>query len=204
MTSRPRKATKRKATKAQPPDSRVSAVGIAVLLRRLGATPQQNLAWVLDLTEKDLDMLRPEERVALGYDLRMVATFSLPRRSGPASDLRPMSDAALARYQQQIKDGIHGLLVTRTPWAFAARPILTPEPTTRGRIACRLAFRGDEEAGIMAGVAHLIVAVGDHLRVCQECQRPFVATKRQAYCRSVCSQRTRNRTRDAKTKKKGA
>ena len=66
---------------------------IAAMRRRLGETPEQQLEWVVNFAAKDFDALRSEELVALGYDLLMIAAFSLPRGSPLTTHERRLSCA---------------------------------------------------------------------------------------------------------------
>jgi hypothetical protein len=52
---------------------------------------------------------------------------------------------------------------------------------------------GDDTQAVFAGIEALLLREGSRLRACAECGTPFVARKRQAYCSSKCSQRTRTR-----------
>src|SRR5262245_7686634 len=53
-----------------------------LMQQRLGRSPEERLRWVVDFTHRDLKALRREERIALGYDLRLIATLELPLAGG--------------------------------------------------------------------------------------------------------------------------
>jgi hypothetical protein len=160
---------------------------------------------VLDFAHRDLEILRPEERVALGYDLRSIAVSMLPLGAGGHGGLTiappgAMPDDALRGYQRAIADGLRTLLGRHPePWPIPAQPALALRPMGSTRRAdnkgprFRVIFQGDERAGILGAVAQLVIEEGDLLRSCRECGRPFVRVRRQEYCSVACSQRTRNR-----------
>jgi hypothetical protein len=173
---------------------------------RIGETPAQRLGWVLEFLRKDLTRLLPGERAALGWDLRVIAIFSLRMgagaRGGLRSSLQPMSDEALARYQEEIREGLRGLLSPdATTWRLPAEPALSRKPRSSG---FEYLFLGDERAGVLGGIANLVLEAGDRLRACRECGNPFVAKEnRQHYCTPACSQRARNRRRKPRLGKPG-
>ena len=57
---------------------------------------------------------------------------------------------------------------------------------------------GDEYTVIIRGIAYLILKAGAGLRLCKECQTPFIAVKRQEYCTTTCSQTFRDRKKQAR------
>lgn len=121
--------------------------------------------------------------------------LAAPRRESHHDD-----DAAglgtLRDYQQQIDRGLRALLGKDAEWSFPGRPCL------QRRDGFRMVIEGDEAAGILGGIASLILETGDRLRACDDpaCGAPFVATRRQRYCRTSHSQRVRNQARMEKLK----
>jgi hypothetical protein len=178
---------------------------VAMVKRRIGETPEDRLAWVL--AQKDrLSSLRGREHVALADDLRVCAFLALTPIGGYRVNLDDMPQGRLVGYLTEIDSGVRGLLsAPPKPWPFKAEPRLivddgTFTPRLPGKFAIQ--FYGDERAGILGGIAHLIVEVGDRLRACRECGTPFVARMRQArYCSPKCSERKWNRARSQTTKK---
>jgi hypothetical protein len=176
---------------------------------RIGETPAQRLEWVLGFLKKDLTRLLPGERAALGWGLRVIAIFSLRMgagaRGGLRTSLRPMSDEALAGYQREVREGLRGLLSSEmTAWRLPAEPALSRKARAPG---FEYLFLGDERAGVLGGIANLVLEAGDRLRACRQCGDPFVAKEnRQHYCAPACSQRARNQRRKprrAKLRKRG-
>jgi hypothetical protein len=163
----------------------------AMVKRRIGETPEDRLAWVL--AQKDrLSSLRGHEHVTLADDLRACAFLALAPIGGYRVNVDDMPQGRLVGYLTEIDSGIRGLLSEPfKPWPFEAEPRVI---SIEGKFAIQ--FYGDERAGILGGIAHLIVEVGDRLRACRECGTPFVARMRQArYCSPKCSERKWNRQR---------
>jgi hypothetical protein len=167
---------------------------LAALLRRVGETPEQRLRWIVDdFLRCDLSLLRPGEFAAKGDDLRAAAVYSLPSGRGLTTTTSPMAPGVLRRFQHDISTGLSDLLGKDGRWALSGRPTLQ-----RREGGFRIEIDGDgEKAGILGGIAALVVAAGDRLRTCKDrkCGLPFVAIKRQEYCKLQHSQRERNRIR---------
>jgi hypothetical protein len=173
--------------------------------QRIGRTPEQRLRWLLKFLEEDLDLLRPEERIAKGYDLRALMDLSFglrtaakkPSRPGEAmlGNSAPMPDAELRAFQAEIAQGIRGLLQNPPQGWHLTTPQLSVWPASPGvkRGGFGLRWYGEEKDAILGGVVNLLLQAGEHLRACVECHRPFVARKRQIYCSAPCSQRVRDR-----------
>jgi hypothetical protein len=170
---------------------------------RLGtSTDEQRLRWVVDFAQEDLHRLRPEERVARGYDLHHV----LPVGSFITIKGGPMSDAALEEIQRQIREQVRKLISEprrfgeqlddpnagwRLP-VLSSRILRTSSPGSKKTLFVTIRESDDEEAVILCGVAELIQKAGQRLRACLRCDVPFVAHKRQIYCTTKCSQDERN------------
>ena len=163
--------------------------------RRIGENPEDRLAWVLRLVAQDLSTLQKGEHVRLGDDLQVCAFLALRDVGGYRIKTDDMTRAEFEGYLKAIDSGVRGLLQTKPePWAFTA----TPEVVAKdGRFFIH--FMADEAGGILGGIGHLVVEVGDRLRACRDCGKPFVAKARQArYCSSQCSDRRWNRERTTK------
>jgi hypothetical protein len=182
-------------------DSPAGREFIAALRRQVDSIPkgpEHRLRWVLDFVKQNLDELRPDQRVSLGYDLRLAALNYLP--GGLVGTMESIPDDTLRDYQRNIREGLRGLLSKHpTSWSLPATPRLEWNP----RVAhtgqrFRIGFEGGEEAGIITGVAHLVLELGERLRGCSECGDPYVAVKRQSYCSHACSLKARYRRRDAR------
>lgn len=185
-------------------------------LRRVGATPEERLRWVLNFTNKlDLDELGPGAKNDLGYDLWQITApvgWLTQRRMGP------MPERQLREIQRAIAEGIQALFANRgrgealldpgwkLPVPRRARLIRLSDPGAKPTLFIRIFDGTSEEGSIINGVADLILRAGGRLRSCVECGAPFVARKRQAYCETKCSQKARNRkkARPGKTRRRDA
>jgi len=161
-------------------------------VKRVGATAEDQLRWVVEFAQKDMKLLRSEERVALGKDLRLLVP-----EGWEGIDTKPMDEAIVARLHSHISQGIKDLLDRNSgKWKL---------PRIGGLTLCRseaptryqLTGEGGEFEGIVLGVFNLILRLGSRLKACDspECRKPFVATRRQLFCSMTCSQRERDKRR---------
>src|SRR5262245_27021010 len=149
--------------------------------QRLGATPEDRLRWVLRVSAPEaVAALRAGEHAMLGDDLRACAYLALaPSGGGYRLGTDAVTPRDLTAYLGVIHAGLRGLVAAEPePWRIPAEPVLIlreGQPTIR--------FSGDERQGLLGGIAHLVVEVGDRFRGCIECHAPFVAERRQQrYC----------------------
>src|SRR5262245_30158021 len=146
---------------------------------RIGQTPEEKLRWVVNFASRDLDSLRQEERIALGYDLRALIPPGWSRKV----PFGPMAEAELRGIQARIATGL--LASAEDPWMLGGRMVLHRTFDERSRLShYHLTFAGSERDAILGGVADLLVRTGRRVRICAECGKPLVARKRQAYCSS--------------------
>jgi hypothetical protein len=174
-------------------------------VRRLGATWKARLAWTVhEFLRRDLTRCRPEELVALGYDLR-----SLPPPLGTLtrSAQTPLPPATVQQIHEEVTRGLARLLSTegaglRGGWTL-------PPPTAVRLVRVGDAIRRvqesrDEAAAIVAAIGELLVHAGDDLRACPVCARPFVRQGRRRFCSERCSMKVRNDNRPPRPKKRSA
>lgn len=188
--------------------------------KRMGDDPSARLRWVLDFVAQDLNALRPEEKVALGYDLRRFLPVGWMKNT-PYS---PLPLKAITEIHREVSAGIRSLLTD--PRSYRDGPALfvdseagwklppvktrivrwslpyskTDKGTDRRTKFFVIRSGDDEKATILWGIADLLLNAGEKLRACDECRAPFVATKRQEFCTPECGQRVRNMK---KAKQKG-
>jgi hypothetical protein len=164
-------------------------------VKRVGATAEDQLRWVVEFAQKDMKLLRSEERVALGKDLRLL----VPDGWEGIEKMKPMDEATVARLHSHISQGIKDLLDSNSgKWRLpriAGLTLCRSEPPTR----YQLTGEGGEFEGVVLGVFNLILRLGSRLKACDSpaCGKPFVATRRQEYCSMTCSQRERDKRRTA-------
>jgi hypothetical protein len=184
-------------------------------LRRLGATLEDRLRWFVHFAYRDLELLRHQEKVALGYDLRQaVAPVGwLTRRS-----LGPLPEPELRAVQRTLASGLRALVTERRderelisdrtagwhlPRSGDDRLIRISSPQAKRAMFSVFSESASEVDAIVRGVADLIVRAGERLRGCVECRRAFVARRRQAvYCAATCANKFRNRKK-AQRRRKG-
>jgi hypothetical protein len=174
---------------------------LRLAVKRMAGPATERLRWVVEFARRDLDLLQPGEREALGFDLRGLVVHSLGAEPGYRMSRTAMPDVDLRRYQARIADGLRGLLSDRpqewpTPEVRPRVVVTETTPSGRRRFAVRLG--GDEAASILGGVANLIAEAGEHLRTClnPDCKKVFVAQAKQArYCGASCSQSVRDKRR---------
>jgi hypothetical protein len=151
------------------------------------------LRWVVEFARKDLSLARPEELVALGYDLR-----ALPPPVGTLtrSPHKPLPGAEVMRIHAEVKKGLQQVL-SRDPkggW-------ILPPPKSQRLVRIAGVFTMVQETeyevdSIAQAIGLLIARAGQgNLRSCPECGRPFMRTGRRLFCEERCSMRVRNRNR---------
>lgn len=170
---------------------------------RLGSTPSDVLAWVLNFSHTNLATLRQGEREALGEDLQMLPIVVAPP-PGLSFNFweiprRPLPEEAVTQIQRDLVSGFSALADGGT-WEVPGQKCLKIWRSSRERAAltrftATWDTSGVEREVILAVVGRLLLDHGEKVRWCPECHRPFVATRRQAYCSTRCSQRVRNQHR---------
>ena len=80
-------------------------------VERVGRTPDMRLQWVLDFVKQDLSRMQPEERSALGDDLR--ALHNADRWRTAYSSGFTMPDRLLKTIHRNIKAGLSALFSER-------------------------------------------------------------------------------------------
>lgn len=184
--------------------------------KRMGGTSAQLLQWVVDFAQSDLDVLRPEERQAKGYDLRALPDLvEAPRRQSPKAlsgvstgwrhPIGPMPDATLKAIHNEVGMGLRKLFGGSSPndpgnpglWELPKRKAniyrSSPDGAARTRFGIMWETGEPEEEAILAAAVDLILEAGGKLRACPECQRVFVSERRQVFCTTEDGQRARNR-----------
>ena len=159
---------------------------------RLGDSPESQLKWILDFAKKDLQKTRPEERVALGYDLRGLISGNWSWNT----NVGPMPDPTLRRLHSEITEGLKGLFnQPQKEWNFPPPSIISVNrfnPLDAPDIRFITRYEGDERTAILSGVLGILQKAKENLRACKRCKTPFVRVRRQEYCSEKCSQKKRN------------
>ncbi len=180
----------------------------ALARTRIGATATERLEWLLAFIRKDLSALRPEERAALGYDLRIFEPTPPPDGSLAFKGrlhLGPMSDETLGALHEQIREGLRRLTEDgggwRIPTALTHETLMRaspafhpspagPKPVKPVRFALEPEFSTDDEVPyILQGVKAVVLAAGDRLNACRQCGWPFLALHKKQFCSPPCVER---------------
>jgi hypothetical protein len=172
--------------------------------RRVGEKPEERLRWLLQFVRTDLNLLHPEERRALAYDLRALLTpTNIGAREFRSSVLTPEEDDSLVeQLHAEIKRGLTNLLSEENSgWTFKQPDYVAICRSTKLN-AKRIGFikkvhfaAPSGKDAILNAVMDIILESGDLMRACSECKSPFVPVRRQEYCSIKCSQRARDRRR---------
>lgn len=173
---------------------------------RIGKNPVERLKWILRFAQIDLPAMRPEERVALARDLALFQDLCTVQIPGPfpavaflSENQPPMPDATLAAIHAELADGLRALM-SGAPWGISeVRQVqvirASKEGAPRTRFLIAWDTGGDIRQAVLSAVGRLITEHGQKVRACPECRKVFVATRRQEYCDTRCSQRVRNQRR---------
>ncbi len=149
--------------------------------RRMGRTPTDLLRWVVEFAQGDLDLLRPEERAAKGYDLRVLPDLVNPQvqrqpaksweTRGGTYELGPMPEETLRRIHGELAAGLRKLFSGeswRMPkwdtWLYRS----SPDRAARTRFGLMRQLDNEPET-VLSAVLDLILEAGGKLRACPEC-----------------------------------
>jgi len=188
---------------------------------RVGETSKERLKWLLEFSKKNLDLLHPEERVALSYDLRALLKGSQQAdglTGEPYLILRSvagkaMDESVFRELHREIKDGFKQLFSNKKSDEDHLRQWAFPLPKTfhlwrqSGLISKRTRFQflsqfdyDDEKGPILNSILNILIDSQNVLRACVFCYTPFVPVRRQEYCSQSCSQKARDKRRASRGK----
>lgn len=162
---------------------------------RLGPL-KQRLQWYLDFIEMDLAQLPPSERAILSYNLWAGAGASANEWGYLVKvPAEPMSIARLKSIQGAMKHGLAELFSDARLWlSDGPQTIALTRLSDDGAKATQIGFTM-VSTGKRFEIHGFVAALRDgaeFIRTCTHCKKPFVATKRQEYCSTNCSQIERN------------
>ncbi len=168
-------------------------------LAKVGQTSEDRARWLLSFAERDVESLTRDERRAVQWE---VIAFLLEdtdlkvlmsRRSPHAWPLyRP------GRIRQIHKALRAGLEAVRNGRRWPIRTIRDHFLELRDGTLRHWTVRGAWKEDFFDHVYRALREVSRRFRLCPVDQRPFIARKRQAYCRHTCSQTARTRKYRAK------
>jgi hypothetical protein len=196
--------------------------------KRIGESPAARLKWLLDFKDRELNLLHPEEREALGYDLKAFISYGGSGLITAFDSLKPVPRGLATEIQAKVRQGFAALYpethidpdsnthsiaevwdLPLPEQVFLQRT--SPDNAKRSNIELRTSLvsvregrnkqRGpyvDPKVAILWGIAYTILEGRNLLRGCSECKAPFIPVQRQEYCSTKCSQKARDRRRKKK------
>jgi len=206
-------------TKPRPKKTDYDIQRLLLAHKRLGESPPARLKWLLTFKDRDLNLLHPEEREALGYDLQAFISQGSGVVTGGYS-LKSMPSELTTEIQAEVREGFANLFsethnsdsgATATEvwnfpppeWVFLKRT--SPLNAKRSKIELVMNLVSvshkpgepfvDPKRAILYGILNTIREGQNLLRACAECKSPFIPVRRQEYCSTRCSQRARDRRR---------
>jgi hypothetical protein len=170
---------------------------------RVGTTAESKLKWLLQFKDKDLNRLTRGERIPFGHGLRCLPDSSMIH-GGKASRTvsfslsnLEMPDEMIFELQEWVREFLAAL------GGSGDYEYQSPEKIRIHRMnpanSNRMAFQvmplfpfGDERLAVKYAAVNIVLDASDKLRLCLQCNAPFAAHRKQAYCRPQCSQRKRD------------
>jgi len=175
--------------------SALPAVDVRAVWERIGATPESQVRWLLAFAKRELRGLSSVEWLEIGSEARVFAL----QPGIPGFRLPLPSERLLTRWQRWLRGGL-GQLEEGTWWETIVGRRQLRIQYAKGMVQEEYSylegesFWDDVTSAFREHVLRALANVRGRLRFCQECRKPFVARKRQAYCTPGCSQKSRTRT----------
>ena len=116
----------------------------------------------------------------------------------------PMPDKLLMEIHAEVKLSANLLLSEDRPWPLPQAKTTELVRADSRKKSPRFLLRrlyDDEKSQTLDAIAEVLMSAEDRLRLCEECNIPFIPTRRQAYCHPRCSQRARDRNRPPRRKR---
>lgn len=188
------------------PHSRARKRGVerfAMALKRLGATPANQLRWVLSFSQSNFGDTESEERQLVSEALRTLALspFSMPEGLfgvRPSREINLSGSSFTLTEIEELQGGIGEMLAEMIKYPGRVQlPVdgvfLERRPASKDGAQIGITWQAqDEKSAILLAVAGLILQTNRQLRACKQCHTPFIAQKRALYCSAYCSQRAHN------------
>jgi len=161
--------------------------------RRVGATPEQRLRWLVEFAQEDLASLSRGRALDLDDEILAFTRAGLPGDQGGlalgGNYLNREADF-VRQLQQRWRDNLTALL-DRGEFSYTATANYILGRTSDGSIEAGIS--ADTEPAFFIAVFRLLAHEGVRVRRCDAkgCGRIFVGPPRQLFCGSRCSQRVR-------------
>lgn len=167
--------------------SRIDERGAKPRRRPRRASAYDRLVWLVDFTDRAglIATLSGEELDGLRSKV-----WSFPLRTMTRSSFEDLSARRITELAHKIGHGIRALM-RGEPWRATIGPLTLYLDLKNGQPYSR--YIADHRDGFLLEAHELIAAEGRRLRHCRhaECQKVFVANKRQVFCGPPCSQQER-------------
>jgi hypothetical protein len=174
-------------------------------------SPEDKAAWILKFARRDLRTLSRDARVAIGYDVRLLAGDTVGW--GVRRRLGPLPDRALQKVHTAVRLGVNALQATkrahpvatltqrRFGWLLPAhrvRLVFAPLPagTFEDDPSAMLAIyeAADEALAIVARLGYLLLADNRRWRICPcGCGDIFLKRGKQQFASPACATKVRQR-----------
>jgi hypothetical protein len=160
---------------------------------RVGRTPRERLAWLLEFAEQpDLR----NQTVNFEELLAEIAAFAIAEGWNTRLDTRPsLSRGDVQQLILEVHDGLRNLTLDPSrPWDFRTADRNLTWSVRRDRLGRAIVSQSGHLPDVFIWQAHRLVTLAlEALRTCRRCARLFVIRRRgQVYCSDTCSQAVRN------------
>jgi hypothetical protein len=158
-------------------------------------SPKATVRWFLEFAETDLKGLSPTGRALQSY--KLLAAAGASKEGWPTQkSVTPMDLKMLLSIQREMNQALTVLFSDTAYWSLpGSKAVELTRTSDKGakETTFEIATRTfSTRAFALHGFFYALFKGGKFLRACARCTKPFVATKRQEYCSSNCSQITRN------------
>ena len=161
---------------------------------RVGRTPEERLAWLLEFAERRSDVR--ERTVDFEELLAEIAAFAIAEGWHTLLHARPsLSRSDVEKLILEVRDGLHNLTADPSrPWELRTAGRKLTWSVRRDRAGRAIVFQSGDLPDVFIWQAHRLVTLAlEALGACKRCSRLFVIRRRgQMYCSNTCSQAVRN------------
>lgn len=161
---------------------------------RVGRTPEERLAWLLDFAEQPSDV---RDRTADFEELLAeIAAFAIAEGWYTRLYARPsLSRSDVEQLIVEVRSGLRNLTADPPrPWEFRTADRNLMWSVRRDRAGRAIVSQSGDLPDVFIWQAHRLVTLAlEALGACRRCSRLFVIRRRgQVYCSNTCSQAERN------------
>ena len=212
MATRAKKRTSRRPAGAAGLDA-ARLDDLKVATKTIGATAAARLTWVVRFVDEDPATWHSAMRAAYGDCLVALSCGGFPDNFVELPNLPPpLAPEKVTDLHADLGAMLRPLLSNGGPGAFEV-PIQTEGGITgiirltgvgvRPAQFTRRYGHVDSRSAIVHRVVDLLEQAGGRLIACPACKKPFVAVRKQRFCKTRCAQRVRNERKAERRTKKG-